>query len=107
MTARKTFYSPLLHFIVDFARGIIDLPKFNCEDLKEITGGQGSFWVCRYMHTHCAYATAFIVYSIQVFSLYDDKVWNNERKRKRGGRYKTAAITFEFFAFNKSLCKNI
>ena len=28
----------------------------------------------RYMHTHYAYATAFVVYSIQVFSSHDDKV---------------------------------
>ena len=42
----KTFYQPLLHFLVDFARGIIDLPKFNYEDLEEIVaGGQGSFGV--------------------------------------------------------------
>ena len=39
----------------------------------------------RYIHAHYAYATAFIVYSIQVFSSHDDKVKNNER------RYKTAA----------------
>ena len=42
----KTFYQPLLHFIADFERGIIDLPKVNCEDLEEIVvGGQGSFGV--------------------------------------------------------------
>ena len=28
----------------------------------------------RYMHTHYALATAFIVYSMQVFSSHDDKV---------------------------------
>ena len=28
----------------------------------------------RYIHAHYAYAIAFIVYSIQVFSLHDDKV---------------------------------
>ena len=28
----------------------------------------------RYIHTHNAYAIGFIVYSIQVFSLHDDKV---------------------------------
>ena len=28
----------------------------------------------RYIHTHYAYAIAFIVYSIQVFSSHDDKV---------------------------------
>ena len=28
----------------------------------------------RYIHTHCAYGTAFIVYSIQVFNLHDDEV---------------------------------
>ena len=28
----------------------------------------------RYIHTHCAYAIAFIVYSIQVFSSHDDEV---------------------------------
>ena len=46
----------------------------------------------RYIHTHYAYAIAFIVYSIQVFSSHDDKVWNNERQRKGGGLCKTAAI---------------
>ena len=57
----------MLHFIVDFARGIIDLPKLNCEDLVEIlSGGQGPFGVYYYMNTHYAYATAFFVYSIQV-----------------------------------------
>ena len=36
----------MLHFIADFARGIIGLPRFNCEDLEEIVaGGQGSFGV--------------------------------------------------------------
>ena len=46
----------------------------------------------RYIHTHYAYAIAFIVYSIQVFSSHDNKVFeNNERKRKRGGHYKTTA----------------
>ena len=60
---------------------IFDLPKFNYEDLEEIVaGGQGSFgvyWYCnasRYIHTDYAYAVAFIVYSIQVFSSHDDKV---------------------------------
>ena len=52
--------------------GIIDLPQFNYEDLEEIVaGGQGSFHLRdagRYIHTHYAYAIAFIVYSIQVFS---------------------------------------
>ena len=52
--------------------GIIDLPQFNYEDLEEIVaGGQGSFHIgnaSRYIHTHYAYAIAFIVYSIQVFS---------------------------------------
>ena len=39
-------YLDLMHFIVDLAHGIIDLPKFNCEDLEEIVaGGQGSFGV--------------------------------------------------------------
>ena len=28
----------------------------------------------RYIHTHYAYAIAFIVYSIQAFSSHDDKV---------------------------------
>ena len=28
----------------------------------------------RYIHTHYAYAVAFIAYSIQVFSSHDDKV---------------------------------
>ena len=41
-------YLVFMHFIVDFARGIIDLPKFNCEDLEEIVaGGLGSFGVYR------------------------------------------------------------
>ena len=52
--------------------GIIDLAQLNYEDLEEIVaGGQGSFHIgnaSRYIHTHCAYAIAFIVYSIQVFS---------------------------------------
>ena len=54
--------------------GINDLPKFNYEDLEEIVaGGQGSFHIgnaSRYIHTHYAYAyaIAFNVYSIQVFS---------------------------------------
>ena len=51
---------------------IIDLLQFNYEDLEEIVAdGQGSFLIgnaSRYMHTHYAYAIAFIVYSIQVFS---------------------------------------
>ena len=60
--------------------GIIDLLKFNYEDLEEIVaGGQGSFGVLvtqvvTDIHTHYAYAIGFIVYSIQVFSLHDDKV---------------------------------
>ena len=53
--------------------GIIDLPQFNYEELEEIVaGGQGSFHIgnaSRYIHTHCAYAIAFLV-----FSLHDDKV---------------------------------
>jgi len=40
-------------------------------------------------HTLTHYANPFIVYSIHVFSLHDDKVSN--RERKRGGQYKTAA----------------
>ena len=49
--------------------GLIDLPKFSYEDLEEIVaGGQVSFGVywyaSRYIHTHYAYAIAFIVYSI-------------------------------------------
>ena len=52
--------------------GIIDLPQFNYEDLEEfVAGGQGSFHfgnASRYMRTHYAYAIAFTVYSIQVFS---------------------------------------
>ena len=59
--------------------GIIDLPKFNYEDLEEIVaGGPGHLEfignASRYIHTHYAYAFAFIVYSIQVFSSHDDKV---------------------------------
>ena len=58
--------------------GINDLPKFNYEDLEEIVAGaQGWFHTgkgSRYIHTHYAYAIAFIVYSIQVFSSCDDKV---------------------------------
>ena len=58
--------------------GIIDLPKFSYEDLEIVAGGQGSFGVywyaSRYIHTHYAYAIAFIVYSIQVFSSHDDEV---------------------------------
>ena len=37
--------------------------------LSEFIGNAG-----RYIHTHYAYAIAFIVYSIQVFSSHDDKV---------------------------------
>ena len=45
--------------------GIIDLPKFNHEDLKEIVAsGRGLV----------TEAIVFIVYSIQVFSSHDDKV---------------------------------
>ena len=47
----------------------------------------------RYIHTHYAYAIAFIVYSIQVFSSHDDKVWNNETKRKRGRCVTLARVT--------------
>ena len=59
--------------------GIIDLPKCKYEDLEEIDAGrQGSFGVygnaSRDVHTHYAYAIAFIVYSIQFFSSHDDKV---------------------------------
>ena len=50
----------------------------------------------RYIHTHYAYAITFIIYSIQVSSLHDHKVWNNEKKKKKkrkgGGKYKTVAI---------------
>ena len=59
--------------------GIIDLPKFNYEDLEEIVaGGQGSFgvyWQRRPLHTyplrlrHCIY---FLFHAS--FSLHDDKV---------------------------------
>ena len=60
----------------------------------------------RYMHMHYAYATTFIVYSKQVFSSHDDKVYNNERKRKRGGRYKTAAtIRLSFLLSIKAYVK--
>ena len=52
--------------------GKIYLPQFNYEDLEEIVaGGQGSFHIgnaSRYVHTHYAYAIAFTVHSIQVFS---------------------------------------
>jgi len=52
--------------------GMIDLPQFDDEDLEEIVaGGQGSFHIgnaSRYIHTHYAYAIAFIVHSIQVLS---------------------------------------
>ena len=59
--------------------GITDLPKFNYEDLEGIVAsgrvhlefiGNAS----RYIHRHYAYVIAFIVYSIQVFSSYDNKV---------------------------------
>ena len=36
----------------------------------------------RCMDTHYAYAIAFIVYSIQVFRSHDDKIKNNEKKKK-------------------------
>ena len=54
------------------SHGIIDLPKFNYEDLEELLQvdrvhlefiGNAS----RYIHTHYAYAIAFIVYSIPLF----------------------------------------
>ena len=52
--------------------GINDLLQFNYEGLEEIVaGGQDSFHIgnaSRDIHTHYAYATAFIVYSIQVLS---------------------------------------
>ena len=61
-----------------------------------------------YMHTDCPCTTAFTVYSLQVFSLDDDKVWNNERKRKRAGRYKTAAIKrLSFLLSINGLCKKM
>ena len=65
---------------------IIDLPKFNYEDLEEIvSGGQGSFYIgnaSRYIQTHYAYAIAFIVYSIQVFSSHNDKVRIRKEKEE-------------------------
>ena len=36
----------------------------------------------RYMHTHYAFAIAFIVYSIQVFSSHDDKVRIRKEKEE-------------------------
>ena len=53
--------------------GIIDLSKFNYEDLQEIVHLIIDN-VSRYIHTHYAYAIAFIVYSIQAFSTNDDKI---------------------------------
>ena len=62
----------------------------------------------RYIHTHYAYAIYSIVYSIQVFSSHDDKVYNNERKRKREGHYKAAGKKrLIFFPYNKCLCEKI
>ena len=55
--------------------GIIDLPKFNYEDLEEIVAGQVDRVHLEFIgniHTH--YAIAFIVCSIQVFRSHDDKV---------------------------------
>ena len=61
----------------------------------------------RYIRTHYAYAVAFIVYSTQVFTSHDDKVWNNEIKRKRGGHYKTAATKrLSFFLSIKAYLKS-
>ena len=91
--------------------GIIALPKINYEDLEEIVaGGQGSFHIgnaSRYIHAHYAYAIAFIVHSMfLVFSSHDDKVYNNERKRKRGRHYKTAATKrLSFFLSIKAYVK--
>ena len=48
--------------------------EFNYEDLEEIVHLEFIGNASRYIHTHYAYAITFIVYSIQVFSSYDDKV---------------------------------
>ena len=58
--------------------GIIDLAKFNYEDLEEIVAGRPAHLgfirnASRYIHTHYAYAIAVIVYSKQVFSSHDSK----------------------------------
>ena len=75
--------------------GIIDLPKFNHEDLEEIVAdGQGSFGnASRYIHTVRTTPMPLLLLFIpyKFFSSHDDKVQNNERKRKRGGHCKTAA----------------
>ena len=57
--------------------GIVDLPKFNYEDLEQKVDRVHLEFIgntSRYINTHCSYAIAFIVYSIQVFSSQDDKV---------------------------------
>ena len=55
-----------------------------------------------YILTH--YANPFIAYSINVFSLHDDKVSN--RERRRGGQYKTAATKrLSFFLSIKAYVK--
>ena len=58
--------------------GIIDLPKFNFEDLEFLQVDRVHLEfinnASRYIHTHYAYAISSIVYSIQVFSSHDDKV---------------------------------
>ena len=58
--------------------GIIDLPKFNSEDLEFLQVDRVHLEfinnASRYIHTHYAYAISSIVYSIQVFSSHDDKV---------------------------------
>ena len=60
----------------------------------------------RYLHTHYAYAIAFIVYFPQAFSSHDYKVLNNKRKRKRRGHYKTAATKrLSFFLSIKAYVK--
>ena len=50
--------------------GIIDLPKFNCEDLEEIVaGGQGSFGVTYMRTTPTPLLLLFIPYKFSVDAL--------------------------------------
>ena len=88
--------------------GIIDLLKFNSQDLQEIVAGghTGFIWSLLVTQgvTYYAYAITIIVYSIQVFSSQDD----NERKRKRRGHYKTVSTKrLSFFSFNNNLYQKI
>ena len=61
----------------------------------------------RYIHTHCAYAIAFIVYSIQAFSSHVIKFRITKENEKEEDTINGRNKTFKFFSFNKSLCEKI